>query len=289
MKRIARWTRRVAVGLPAGVLGFGIAALALSASAAAQPRPRVTVCHVPPGNPSAAVTLVINASALDTHLRHGDTAGPCPAPCVIDADCDDGDPCTEDFCEDATQVCRNSAKRCEDGDACTVDSCNPTSGACVAAPVVCAPGLACSEGTCVAPLLADGELCEEASECGSGNCVDDFCCGSGCAGVCQACDLSGSEGACAPIPDGSDPGSECGAVSCTGYFYGWVADTCYRKADVGAGQASCGGDSACRSQAEECAAQTTQGQATLSCSAGQQPNLSTCSGTTPGQCIAGGG
>ena len=37
----------------------------------------VAICHVPPGNPENAHTIHVGASAVDAHLRHGDTQGPC--------------------------------------------------------------------------------------------------------------------------------------------------------------------------------------------------------------------
>ena len=36
------------------------------------------VCHVPPGNPDNAHTIVISVNAVQTHLDHGDSLGPCP-------------------------------------------------------------------------------------------------------------------------------------------------------------------------------------------------------------------
>lgn len=39
---------------------------------------KVTICHRPPGNPNAAHTITISRSALQEHLSHGDTLGPCP-------------------------------------------------------------------------------------------------------------------------------------------------------------------------------------------------------------------
>jgi hypothetical protein len=38
---------------------------------------QLTICHIPPGNPSARHTLVIGASAWPAHQAHGDTLGPC--------------------------------------------------------------------------------------------------------------------------------------------------------------------------------------------------------------------
>ena len=38
---------------------------------------KMTICHIPPGNPKAKHTLVISASAWPAHRGHGDTEGPC--------------------------------------------------------------------------------------------------------------------------------------------------------------------------------------------------------------------
>jgi hypothetical protein len=39
---------------------------------------KVTLCHVPPGNPDNAHTITVGAPAVPAHLAHGDTLGPCP-------------------------------------------------------------------------------------------------------------------------------------------------------------------------------------------------------------------
>jgi hypothetical protein len=39
---------------------------------------KVTICHVPPGNPSNAHTITVGVSALPAHLAHGDKQGECP-------------------------------------------------------------------------------------------------------------------------------------------------------------------------------------------------------------------
>lgn len=38
---------------------------------------KITICHIPPGNPDNAHTISISESALDTHLNHGDNIGKC--------------------------------------------------------------------------------------------------------------------------------------------------------------------------------------------------------------------
>lgn len=38
---------------------------------------KVTICHIPPGNPDAAHSITIGSPALSAHLAHGDTQGGC--------------------------------------------------------------------------------------------------------------------------------------------------------------------------------------------------------------------
>jgi len=41
---------------------------------------KVTICHIPPGNPANAHTIVVGAPAVPAHLElHGDTLGECEA------------------------------------------------------------------------------------------------------------------------------------------------------------------------------------------------------------------
>jgi hypothetical protein len=46
-------------------------------------RHRITICHVPPGNPGQRRSITVAAAALAEHLGHGDALGPCDglAPC----------------------------------------------------------------------------------------------------------------------------------------------------------------------------------------------------------------
>ena len=38
---------------------------------------KVTICHIPPGNPDNAHTIRVSENAVDAHLDHGDTLGEC--------------------------------------------------------------------------------------------------------------------------------------------------------------------------------------------------------------------
>jgi hypothetical protein len=38
---------------------------------------KVTLCHVPPGNPANRHTITVGAAAWTAHRRHGDHRGPC--------------------------------------------------------------------------------------------------------------------------------------------------------------------------------------------------------------------
>ena len=41
------------------------------------PPDQITICHRPPGNPENPQTITISINALQAHLAHGDTIGPC--------------------------------------------------------------------------------------------------------------------------------------------------------------------------------------------------------------------
>jgi hypothetical protein len=42
---------------------------------------KVTICHIPPGNPSNAHEICVDYHAVDAHLAHGDKLGPCYCVC----------------------------------------------------------------------------------------------------------------------------------------------------------------------------------------------------------------
>ena len=53
-------------------------ATSASSGSGSQGDHKQSVCHIPPGNPDNAHTIVVDDSAVQTHLDHGDTLGPCP-------------------------------------------------------------------------------------------------------------------------------------------------------------------------------------------------------------------
>jgi hypothetical protein len=74
----------VSISSIAGVFAWAASAAPLQPSGEAQGPgygyggAKVTLCHIPPGNPDNAHTITVGASAVPAHLAHGDTLGPCP-------------------------------------------------------------------------------------------------------------------------------------------------------------------------------------------------------------------
>lgn len=84
------------------------------AAAASSADGKVTICHVPPGNPENAHEISVGEPAVRAHLEHGDLVGAC--------------------CEAAGECCVPSDGTCEADEDC------------------CGNGdLICSEGQCVTP------------------------------------------------------------------------------------------------------------------------------------------
>ena len=59
---------------------------------------KITICHIPPGNPENAHSITISVNALNAHLAHGDSIGDCEEACPEqECPCSDGS-CSEECC-----------------------------------------------------------------------------------------------------------------------------------------------------------------------------------------------
>lgn len=159
-----------------------------------------------------------------------------------DADCDDsGDACGHDGNCDGAGACRfkgvdntcgdescsagmySPAAHCDGAGSCDQPEpiscgnypCQGTLCAIDCTPsVLCPTGLWCDSGSCKAKKT-NGATCDDAVECSSSNCVDGVCCDGSCDGTCRSCRAANtgmSEGHCAPVSAGTDPGNECAAA-----------------------------------------------------------------------------
>jgi len=123
---------------------------------------KVTVCHVPPGNPDNAHAIEVGAAAVGAHLAHGDTLG----------DCDAGDEGEGD----------GGGDEGDEGGGLTPGGSGPV---CAADGAACSAGADCCSGTCggsgicvsqctVGPELG-GSACSANNDCCSGSCIDGSC------------------------------------------------------------------------------------------------------------------
>ena len=84
-------------------------------------------------DPSINICIDGDPCTDDTCDEAGDVCphSPLPGPgcsCTTDAFCDDGDACTVDVCDAALLVCAYSPTSCDDGNVCTDDSCDAAIG-----------------------------------------------------------------------------------------------------------------------------------------------------------------
>jgi len=168
--------------------------------------------------------------------------GSCTAKLVDGADCNSNSECQSDHCIDGyccDTACGASCDACDiagsegtcgfvatgaAGDpSCAPYLCDGTQAACpnsCMADSECVSTSFCNGTTCDGKK-PNGQMCTLANECDSDNCVDGFCCNTGCTGACDACNLSGIEGVCSARPQGST-----GDPACTPYFCNGVLSTC---------------------------------------------------------------
>jgi len=116
-------------------------------------------------------------------------------------------------------------------------------------------------------VKGQGAACTSNADCGTaGGCVDGFCCDTTCTDGCSACNLTGKEGACSPVPAGSpptaghagcgpDPKSGCqrdgmcdGAGACRKWALGTIcqAGTCNSTTNMVTSDSTCDGSGTCK-------------------------------------------
>ncbi len=159
--------------------------------------------------------------------------------------------------------------------------------------VCCAAnGAACaSDGACCGSICgtdSDADLLFSASAGHTGTCQAsayaytdtndaEYCpTGGNPAGTCNKC----SNGAIANQTGSEDLFSECGLISCSGYYYGWVSNTCYTAANVSAANATCNGSGSCDTAASACPSSSqgsSSGVSRTTCK-----TMIGCTGTTAG-------
>ena len=130
--------------------------------------------------------------------------------------------CAEPMCMGATLTL---ARSCDGAGTCAAPTTEICASGCADASMCrggCSTNAECpSDRHCEAGIcrldLPDGDPCDRDAQCQSNECVDGVCCNVACDGLCEACDLAGSVGACAPHASGTDPDDECtDALSCDG-------------------------------------------------------------------------
>ncbi|RMH41246.1 MAG: carboxypeptidase regulatory-like domain-containing protein [Deltaproteobacteria bacterium] len=241
-------------------------------------------------------------------------SGPAPE-CTTNADCDDGNDCSFDWCDQGS--CAHEpddqleGEPCDDGDACTTNN-TCQNGVCTGDPVDCS-GLsgACATGVCdpatgecVAQPVADDTPCDDATFCTTGDvCVAGECVGQ--ARDCSELDSACTQGVCdeqtaacvaMPINEGGacddglfcTTGDQCLAGQCAGQprDCSTASDqcnvgTCDEDADACVPTPMADGtpcnDGLFCTTSDQCVAGTCTGGATVDCSAlTDQCNVGTC-------------
>ena len=190
---------------------------------------KVTICHLPPGNPTNVQTITVGEAAVPAHLAHGDMLGACVSGCLDDNQCNDGNLCTSDVCLPSGE-CSNVAVDCNDSNSCTMDSCDPAIG-CLNPPddgASCDDGNACTANDICAATACVGaaipNCCSSDIECVDANlCTDDLCIDGACQNIDMDCTVDDicsvgvcnpASGSCEVSPVSCDDGNVCNADFC---------------------------------------------------------------------------
>jgi hypothetical protein len=151
-------------------------------------------------------------------------------------DCEDGDLCTDNVCDEAAGGCVETATDCSDGNECTEDQCFPETGCDNSTPVTCDDGNACTAESCD-PITGCGYTpvgCDDNNAC-----TDDSC------DPVTGCDY-------APVV--CDDGDVCTTNACdpaSGCVYTPIPNCCVTDADCPPGD-FCNAQGFCETPAAEC-------------------------------------
>ncbi|MBN8231789.1 hypothetical protein JYK02_30185 [Corallococcus macrosporus] len=103
------------------------------------PDGRVTICHIPPGNPANAHSITVGAPAATAHLRHGDRLGAC----------DGEEPTSDGGTSEPDGGSTTDGGSSGDVDAGPGPVCIPEGGECsTESETACCDSLSCLEGQC---------------------------------------------------------------------------------------------------------------------------------------------
>jgi hypothetical protein len=172
------------------------------------------------------------------------------------ADYDDGNPCTEDFCNQGKEIVHKPITEltvaCDDGDACTTsDVCHQ--GTCEGQALDCTDGIDCTEDDCTSAAgcshVGQAGLCDDGNPCTVQACA----LGVGC--VVTAFDASAAcdDGKNCTITDKCDGGGSCAGV----------AKTCGTNATCAEADGACKCDSGFTGDGQTCAAPVGCGEQTV--------------------------
>ena len=198
--------------------------------------------------------------------------------CTSDAQCDDGNPCTDDSCTIATGVCVHIDNKapCSTGKCSMNDTCS--GGTCQAGtPVVCAPLDQChtagicapATGVCSNPTKADGTTCDDANACTQ----TDTCTAGVCTGTnpvtCTALDQCHAVGACTPATGMCTNPSKADGTACSNNSKCSSMDTCMAGVCTGMNPVMC-------PPSDQCHTAGTCDMTTGMCSNPAKPDGTTC-------------